>query len=71
MKALKLMLLLALVFLGLISRGKSTHHIHSHSTEVHSRQTTAPNDAVNRELLNNAERLTETLRKCKQTKQLQ
>ena len=61
MKALKLMLVLVFFIVGLINR----HHTkRDHEVPV---RVSPTKPAVNQEILQNAERLTETLRRCKQT----
>jgi hypothetical protein len=61
MKALKLMLVLVFLIVGLFNRHHTKRH-HDVPVRVSTSQT-----AVNQEILQNAERLTETLRRCKQT----
>ena len=61
MKALKLMLVLVFFIVGLINRHHAKHH---HEVPV---RVSTSKPAVNQEILQNAERLTETLRQCKQT----
>jgi hypothetical protein len=61
MNALKVMLVLILVILGLINRRHVKHEPHAPA------RTTVAQTAVNQELLQNAERLAQTLRQCKQT----
>jgi hypothetical protein len=63
MKALKLMLVLVFLIVGLFNRHHTKHH-----QDVPVRVSTSK-PAVNQEILQNAERLTETLRRCKQTAQ--
>ena len=63
MKALKLMMVLIFIIVGLFNR----HHTKRHH-DVPVRVSTSKT-AVNQEILQNAERLTKTLRKCKQTVQ--
>ncbi len=65
MKMIKLMVLLAFIMVGLINRhhAKPRHDVPVRvSTVEHADRT-----PVNKELLQNAERLTDTLRKCQQT----
>ena len=61
MKALKILMILALMIMGLIHRRHSKPH---HEAPA---RATAAQTAVNHEILQNAERLTETLRRCQQT----
>jgi len=61
MNLLKLMLLMALVMIGLLNRPHSKHQ-----SDVRE-PGRAPSTAVDKEILQNAERLTETLRRCNQT----
>ena len=65
MKLIKLMLILVMVIVGLVNR---RHFKPPTQPDVRPR-THAPQAAVNKEILQNAERLTETLRRCKQTAQ--
>lgn len=63
MKLIQLMLLLAFLILGLISR-RHTHHDHDH---VAHQAKDSSHLAVDQEIVHNAERLTDTLRQCNQT----
>lgn len=63
MNTLKLLLVLALIVVGLINRHHSKPEPHKSSRPA------AAQAAVNPEIVQSAERLSETLRKCKQTAQ--
>lgn len=68
MNALKLLLLLFLIMIGLFSRHHSKPS-HGTPTRVTVAQASPPRTPVNQEILQNAQRLTETLRRCQQTAQ--
>ena len=61
MKTLKIMLLLVFIVVGLTTRR------HTKKEPEPRARTAAPASAVNQEILQNAERLAETLRKCQQS----
>jgi hypothetical protein len=67
MTLIRIFLVLVFVILGLINR----HHVNHEHKHEHKSVSTAPAQssqmAANKEILQNAERLTETLRKCEQT----
>ena len=67
MKALKLLIILVFVIVGLINH-RHTQHAH-HTASAKTAPAGTVQAAVNQELLHNAERLNETLRKCKQSAQ--
>ena len=61
MNALKIILLLVLIIVGLVNRRHVKPSGHENAPASHTQS------AVNKDLLQNAERLTETLRHCKET----
>ncbi len=68
MNLLKLLLILVLIMIGLASRHHAKPH-HAVPARTELAKASGPRIPVNQEILQNAERLTETLRRCQQTAQ--